>query len=162
MSIRQELFSTLFIINFHAIIIHQIIKCVIMAKFNKKVFFYYFCRIFSALAIAALFVLPLGMTQINLTDSESISRLLFPYSVAFIRDSDFYAPVLQGFFYSIYFLPVTFVLLVTSVFVKKIPHKLLYAFVLGSLTIYLFCGISCLIICANTSVWLQTSFDLCL
>lgn len=124
-----------------------------MAKFNKKVFFYYFCRIFSALAIAALFVLPLGMTQINLTDSESISRLLFPYSVAFIRDSDFYAPVLQGFFYSIYFLPVTFVLLVTSVFVKKIPHKLLYAFVLGSLTIYLFCGISCLIICANTSVW---------
>ena len=127
-----------------------------MLKINKQSFLFYFCRIFSALALAALFVLPLGMMQITLNDPNSISTLLFPYTVAFIKDVNFYAPGLQLLFYSIYFLPLTFVVLVISIFVKKIPQKLLYFLVLISLTIYLFCGISCMIICANTSLWFKS------
>ena len=79
-----------------------------MLKINKQSFLFYFCRIFSALALAALFVLPLGMMQITLNDPNSISTLLFPYTVAFIKDVNFYAPGLQLLFYSIYFLPLTY------------------------------------------------------
>lgn len=126
-----------------------------MKKINKHAFFFYFCRIFSALIIAALFVLPIGMMQINFNDPASCSKLLFPFSIALIKDANFYAPILQLLFYSIYFLPLTFATIITSIFVKKIPEKLLYFLTLISLTIYLFCGISCIIICANSINWFK-------
>ena len=124
-----------------------------MVKINKAKFFFYFCRIFPTLVITALFCCPLSMMQVNLYDSETPHTLLFPFLIPLIKDADFYAPILQILFYSVYFLPATVILLITSIFVKKISNKLLYYFVLVSLTLYLFCSISCMIICANTSLW---------
>lgn len=127
-----------------------------MPQIKKRNFLFFFCRIFPALVLAALFILPLGMMRINLTDSEQVSRILYPFSVALIHDADFYAPVLQILFYSIYFLPITFVILVTAIFVRKIPEKVLYFCILISLTIYLFCSVSCMILCANSISWFKS------
>lgn len=126
-----------------------------MIKLTKQQFFFYFCRIFSALIIAALFCIPLSMVQIDLYDSEISAKLLFPFSLPLIHDKDLYAPILQLLFFSIYVLPISVGLLIASIFVKKISNKILYFVVLASLTIYLFCGISCMIICANTILWFK-------
>ena len=124
-----------------------------MVKINKTKFFFYFCRIFPALVITVLFCCPLSMMQVNLYDTETPHTLLFPFLIPLVKDANFYAPILKLLFYSVYFLPATVIVLITSIFVKKISNKILYYLVLVSLTLYLFCSISCMIICANTSLW---------
>lgn len=126
-----------------------------MNRFNKQSFLFYFNRLFPALAITVLFCLPFSMLSVDFYEPEAVSQLLIPYKIIKISDAEFYAPVLKFLLNSIYFLPLTFILLAVSIFVKKIPHKLLYGFVLASLTIYLFCSISCMIICANSILWFR-------
>lgn len=122
---------------------------------NQKVkkFLFYFCRIFPAVFLLALFLFPISIKEINLYDSLSPVELIYAYLLPFCSSSDFYVPVLHFLFFIIYFIPATVIILITSIFVKKISNKLLFYFVLAGLTIYIFCSVSCMIISANTIIW---------
>lgn len=121
-------------------------------KLLKK-FFFYFCRIFSALFLLALFLIPISIKGINLYDTEAEVEKIFAFALPLTNGANFYAPVLHVLFFLIYLIPVIIIILVASIFIKKFTNKLLYYFVLLSLTIYLFCAVSCMIITANTSIW---------
>ena len=60
-------------------------------KFNSKLFFFYFCRLFPAALMTALFLLPMGMQSISLGDAQSTASLIYPYMLPFTQD-----PAIQG------------------------------------------------------------------
>lgn len=111
-----------------------------MKSFNKKVFLFYFTRIFFAAALTAIFCMPLSMLEINLYDSTQQAKILFPFSIPILREASFYAPVLQIAFFSVYLIPLTAAILITSIFVKAISRKLCFSLVLKSLSVNLFCS----------------------
>lgn len=121
-------------------------------KLLKK-FFFYFCRIFPALFLLTLFLIPISIKEINLNDTEAAAGIIYPFLLPFTNNADFYAPLLHFFFFLIYLIPAGVAILISSFFTKVFSNKTLYYIVLSSLTIYLFCAVSCMIIAANTSIW---------
>lgn len=122
-------------------------------KFNSKKFFFYFCRIIPAAFMTALFLLPMGMQSISLGDAESSANLIYPYLLPFtqaemIQDSFFHI-----IYFIIYFVPFTALFLLISLFIKGKVNTLLYVITYISLTFYLFCSVTCLVIFANCWRW---------
>ena len=134
-------------------------------KFNSKKFFFYFCRIIPALLLAALFILPMGMQSISLGDSESTASLIVPYQLPFTPSATIQDSVLHIVYFMIYFLPFTSLFLLISIFIKGKVNTILYVLTYITLTFYLFCSVTCLIIFANCwrwflllPVWVYVSF----
>ena len=122
-------------------------------KFNSKKFFYFFCRIFPAIVLTALFLLPMGMQSINLGDSESTAKLIFPYLLPFTESAAIQESPLHIVYFIIYFVPFTALFLLISMFIKGKVNTLLYVITYISFTFYLFSSISCLIIFGNCGRW---------
>lgn len=122
-------------------------------KFNSKKFFFYFCRIFPALFLTALFILPMGMQSISLGDSESTASLIYPYMLPFVQASTIQNSVLHIVYFLIYFLPFTALFLLISMFIKGKVNTILYVLTYITITFYLFCSVTSLIIFANCWRW---------
>lgn len=122
-------------------------------KNHSKKFFFIFCRIFPAAIMATLFLLPMGMQSINLGNSDSTAQLIFPYMLPFVDSSIIQNSVLHIVYYLIYLLPFTFLFLIVSLFIKGKVNSLLYIITYITLSLYLFCAISCIVIFANCGRW---------
>ena len=121
--------------------------------FDTSKFLYYFCRILPTLIIAALFILPMGMASLNLNGQSGAIKLLFPYNLPFTRQVELQNSIIKYVYFMIYLLPAVIILLITSIFVKKIPRMLLYIMIYTSISAYLFCSFTALIIFANCARW---------
>ena len=122
-------------------------------KFNSKKFFFFFCRIVPALFMAALFILPIGMQSISLGDAESTASLIYPYTLPFTQGTAIQGTPLHIVYFIIYFLPFTALFLLISLFIKGKVNVVLYVITYISLTFYLFCSVTCLVIFANCLRW---------
>ncbi len=122
-------------------------------KFNSKKFFFFFCRIFSAAVMTALFLLPMGMQSISLGDAESTANLIFPYMLPFVQADSIQQSILHIVYFIIYFLPFTALFLLISIFIKGKVNTILYVLTYISLSFYLFCSVTCLVIFANCWRW---------
>ncbi len=121
--------------------------------FNSKKFFFFFCRIIPSLFLTALFLLPMGMQSINLGDTEITAKLIFPYTLPFVDSPSVQENLLHVVYFLIYFLPFTALFLLISIFIKGKVNTILYVLTYISLTIYLFCSVTCLVIFANCWRW---------
>ena len=122
-------------------------------KFNSKKFFFYFCRIIPAAFLAALFILPMGMQSISLGDTESTASLIYPYLLPFTPGEMVQGSALHIVYFMIYFVPFTALFLLISLFIKGKVNTVLYVITYISLTFYLFCSVTCLVIYANCWRW---------
>ncbi len=122
-------------------------------RFNSKKFFFVFCRIIPAAFMAALFLLPMGMQSINLGDAESTAKLIYPYLLPFTQGTMIQETPLHFVYFIIYFVPFTSLFMLISLFIKGKVNTVLYVITYVSLTFYLFCSITSLIIFANCLRW---------
>ena len=122
-------------------------------KFNSKKFFFFFCRIVPSLILTALFLLPMGMQSISLGDAESTANLIYPYMLPFTGADVIQESILHIVYFMIYFLPFTALFLLISIFIKGKVNTILYVLTYISLTFYLFCSVTCLVIFANCWRW---------
>ena len=122
-------------------------------KFNSKKFFFYFCRIVPAAFMVTLFLLPMGMQSISLGDTASTANLIFPYMLPFTPGEMIQGTALHIVYFMIYFVPFTALFLLISLFIKGKVNTLLYVITYISLTFYLFCSVTCLVIFANCWRW---------
>lgn len=117
-----------------------------------KNFFYYFCRIFPAIILLALFAAPFGITELDLTDIKFTGHLIFPFMLfTYFPEGSFY-------YYAsflIYFIPLNAIFSISTMWNKKKKrHKILhYTLNFLSLTILMFFIISCVILFANAPRW---------
>lgn len=122
-------------------------------KFNSKLFFFYFCRLFPAALMTALFILPMGMQSISLGDAESTASLIYPYMLPFTQDPAIQESAFHFIYFVIYFVPFTALFLLISLFIKGKVNTVLYVITYISLTFYLFCSVTCLVMFANCWRW---------
>lgn len=122
-------------------------------KFNSKKFFFFFCRIIPAAFMTALFILPMGMQSINLGEAESTASLIYPYLLPFTAGALIQETSLHFVYFIIYFVPFTALFLLISLFIKGKVNTVLYVLTYISLTFYLFCSITCIVIFANCGRW---------
>ena len=114
---------------------------------------FYLTRILSALFLTGLFILPLGMTSLNLSDGTSSGSYLFSFKLPFSMEAGFNNRLLQISFFLIYFIPLQILTTIITLFIKKNSKTLVYTLTYISLSIYLFCAISCLLIYSNCMRW---------
>ena len=122
-------------------------------KFNSKLFFFYFCRIFPAVIMTALFLLPMGMQSISLGDAESTAGIIYPYMLPFVQAPSIQDTAFHIIYFMIYFVPFTALFLLISIFIKGKVNVVLYVISYISLTVYLFCSVTCLVMFANCLRW---------
>ncbi|MBR5402138.1 MAG: adenylate/guanylate cyclase domain-containing protein [Treponema sp.] len=122
-------------------------------KFNSKKFFFFFCRLFPAAFMTVLFLLPLGMQSISLGDTQSTAALIYPYLLPFTPSPTIQETAFHYVYFLIYFVPFTALFLIISLFIKEKVNTLLYIITYLSLTFYLFCSVTCLVIFANCTRW---------
>ncbi len=125
---------------------------------RKDTILKYALHLATAAFLAVLFAFPIGMSQLNLFDSGSVSEnipeLLYPIFLPFddgigtVRQTLFYWPL-----FLIYFLPLNSLFLVLSLFIKDNLRKILYVLTFASLTIYLYCSFVLLFANANAARW---------
>ena len=120
---------------------------------NGQLCFFYACRIVPALVVTALFVLPMGMESLSLTGGGGPARLIYPYLLPFTQAQTVQDTVLHYVYFLIYFLPFTALFLLFSLFIKGKSEHVLYTIVYLSLSAYLFCAITALVIFANCGRW---------
>ncbi len=131
-------------------------KTSLRVKFNSKKFFFFFCRIFTAAVLVALFILPMGMQSISLGDAESTASLIYPYMLPFTQAEAIQGSALHFVYFMIYLLPFTALFLLIMLFIKGSVNVILYLLTYISLTVYLFCSITCIVLFANCTRWFLT------
>lgn len=110
-------------------------------------------KIFSLGVLLILMLFPFSMDKMDLIDKSASSKLLFPFTVLF---SGAIKPEFSFFYLSmisLWFLPLTFILVVVSFFTKKIHYVIVYVCVLFTVTCYLVASVSGLSAFANTPRW---------
>ena len=122
-------------------------------NFNSKLFFFCLCRLLPAAILAALFFLPMGMQSISLGDAESTASLIYPYTLPFTQNPAIQESAFHIIYFAIYFVPFTALFLLISLFIKGKVNTVLYVITYISLTFYLFCSVTCLVMFANCWRW---------
>ena len=117
---------------------------------------FYLFRIIPAVLLTVLFILPMGMMSLDLSDGASTASLVHAYVLPFVED-----PVIQGGFLKIlfcliYFLPIAVMVNVISIFLKSHTKSLVYTLTYIGLSIYLLCSVSCVMVFANCPRWFTT------
>lgn len=110
-------------------------------------------KIFSLAALLILMIFPFSMDKMDLVNKSTSSKLLFPFTVLF---SGAIKPELSFFYlsmFSLWLLPLAFILVAVSLFVEKIHNALVYGGVLFTVTCYLVVSVSAMIVFANTPRW---------
>lgn len=112
-------------------------------------------KIFALIILAILLLFPFSMDSLNLLQKNAKADLLFPMTALF-------SPQLKGeisFFYisclSLFILPISFILIAVSFFVKKIGNKIIYILLLSSSIVYIVAVVVGMISFANTGRWFR-------
>ena len=116
----------------------------------------YMLHIVSLVMLAALMFLPFGMDKMELLNDEHTPQLLYPFTVLFsgLVQKDFYFFYISCF--SFFLLPVAFLIILASLFYKKIPRTIVIITSLVAVTLYLALLISGMTVFANTFRWFQS------
>ena len=122
-------------------------------NFNLKLFFFYLCRILPAALLTTVFLLPIGMQGVSLGDTESTALLIYPYMLPFTQVPSIQDNAFHIIYFVIYFIPFTALFLLISIFIKGKVNTVLYVLTYISLTFYLFCSVTCLVMFANCWRW---------
>ena len=120
------------------------------SSFNTKKFLFYFCRIFPALILTTLFILPMGMHSLPLGDFEASAELIKPYVYPFCGHT---GPLFKYLSFGIYFVPFAALFLLISIFIKDKVNHILYIITYVALTIYLYASAFSFMVYANTPRW---------
>ena len=128
-------------------------KKIFTVNFNKQKFLFYFCRIFPALVLAALFLFPMCIESAGLFDEEFVPSLLMPFKLPFIQYEGIQDTILHYIYFSIYIIPFTSLFLLVSLFIKDNINKILFVLTYVSFSIYIFCACTLFIIFATSIRW---------
>ena len=120
------------------------------SSFNTKKFLFYFCRIFPAIILTTLFILPMGMHSLPLGDFEASAELIKPYVYPFCGHT---GPLFKYLSFGIYFVPFAALFLLISIFIKDKVNHILYIITYVALTIYLYASAFSFMVYANTPRW---------
>ena len=110
----------------------------------------------SLVILAALMFMPFGMDKIDLLNYEHTPQLLYPFTVLFsgLVQREFY------FFYigclSFFLLPIAFLIILASIFNKRITKKNTIILSFVAVTLYLATAVAGMTIFANTIRWFQS------
>jgi len=122
----------------------------------KTAAYHYILHGVSLVILAALMLLPFGMDKMDLLNDERTPQLLYPFTVLFsgLVQKDFYFFYISCF--SFFLLPVAFLIILVSMFYKKIPQTIVIIASLVAITSYLAVLISGMTVFANTIRWFQS------
>ncbi len=120
------------------------------SSFNTKKFLFYFCRIFPAIILTTLFILPMGMHSLPLGDFEASAELIKPYVYPFCGHT---GTLFKYLSFGIYFVPFAALFLLISIFIKDKVNHILYIITYVALTIYLYASAFSFMVYANTPRW---------
>lgn len=95
------------------------------------------------------------LENINSIDKNGFVQLFYGWNFPLLFSQFFYKPILNFCLYSVYFVPISALYLLISIFFKKIPKQVNYIVIYTSLSIMLFCQLSCLTLFANTIRWFK-------
>ena len=95
------------------------------------------------------------LENINSIDKNGFVQLFYGWNFPLLFSQFFYKPILNFCLYSVYFVPISALYLLISIFIKKIPKQVNYIVIYTSLSIMLFCQLSCLTLFANTIRWFK-------
>ena len=112
-------------------------------------------QIVSLVILAALMFMPFGMDKMDLLNYEQTPQLLYPFTVLF---SGLVQRNLHFFYiscFSFFLLPVAFLIILTSIFNKKITQNIVIISAFVAVTFYLAAAISGMMTFANTIRWFQ-------
>lgn len=96
------------------------------------------------------------MESLDLFNSEFVPNIISAFKLPFCKHEAISTSLMHILFWTIYLLPVCGILFIVSIFTPKITKQHLYFSFLASISIYLFCYIGALILCANTIRWFKT------
>ena len=122
----------------------------------KTAAYHYILHGVSLVILAALMLLPFGMDKMDILNDERTPQLLYPFTVLFsgLVQKDFYFFYISCF--SFFLLPVAFLIILVSMFYKKIPRTIVIIASLVAITSYLAVLISGMTVFANTIRWFQS------
>lgn len=123
------------------------------SKTASKKFFFYFCRIFPAVILTVLFILPMGMHSLILGDFDKTAQLILPFKLPFCGYSGIIFKYLS---FAIYLIPFASLFLMVSIFIKDNVNHILYIIVYVALTVYLYASAFTMMIYVNTPRWFLT------
>lgn len=127
-----------------------------MQNNTQKTPLFFVQRIISIIILALLFVLPFTMQELNLMNFLQKAEILKPYSMIFDSEMQFYSVPLQICYYALLLLPLTALITLISLFLKKKHKKTVYLLQLLSVTVYLIASVASMIKFANSARWFFT------
>ena len=95
----------------------------------------------------------MGMQSVSLGDTESKALLIYPYMLPFTQVPSIQDNAFHIIYFMIYFIPFTALFLLISLFIKGKVNTVLYVITYISLTFYLFCSVTCIVMFANCWRW---------
>lgn len=114
------------------------------------------CFLFAAFCIC-WFLLPLGCDSYPLTNNDQINaqiEIFYPFSLPFSTNKSEYVHLLTLSLFSVYLVPFAAVFFIAAGFLKPLrKKKILFLLAEITVTIMLYCCISCFLNFANTSKW---------
>ena len=116
----------------------------------------YMLQIVSLAILAALMVMPFGMDKMNLLNYEQTPQLLYPFTVLFsgLVQKEFYFFYISCF--SFFLLPIAFLIILASIFYKKITQNIVIISAFVAVTLYLAPTLSGMTVFANTIRWFKS------
>jgi adenylate/guanylate cyclase catalytic domain protein len=113
-------------------------------------------QIISLVILAVLMCLPFGMDKMNLLNYEQTPQLLYPFTAlsSGLVQKDFHFFYISCF--SFFLLPVVFLIILTSIFYKKITQNTVIISVFVAVTLYIASALSGMTTFANTIRWFQS------
>lgn len=121
---------------------------------EKKSASFFICRIVSIIILAALFVFPFSMREMNLLQPELTSEILYPYKSVLYAGT--ISPLLLRISWcALYVIPFSAILILITIFLKKRHKKTVYFSLLISVTVYLVSTVASMITFANTARWFR-------
>lgn len=123
-------------------------------EIEKKSASFFICRIVSIIILAALFVFPFSMREMNLLQPELTSEILYPYKSVLYAGT--ISPLLLRISWcALYVIPFSAILILITIFLKKRHKKTVYFSLLISVTVYLVSTVASMITFANTARWFR-------
>ncbi|WP_407832059.1 adenylate/guanylate cyclase domain-containing protein [Treponema porcinum] len=123
-------------------------------EIEKKSASFFICRIVSIIILAALFVFPFSMREMNLLQPELTSEILYPYKSVLYAGT--ISPLLLRISWcALYVIPFSAILILITIFLKKRHKKTVYFSLLISVTVYLVSTVASMMTFANTARWFR-------
>ena len=123
---------------------------------NRTTAYPYMLQIISLVILAVLMIMPFGMDKMDLLNYEQTPPLLYPFTMLF---SDLLQKELHFFYiscFSFFLLPIAFLIILISIFNKKITQNTIIISALVAVTLYLVSAVSGMMMFANTIRWFRS------